>query len=130
MSFTKRDETIMHAELTTVYKRVRKLNMVREVAVSDGLEEVNHLRLREKLAARRSYGYDRIDVQYGRWQRRNQGYVCSGDDPTHFQINVYSDCRRPPTPQESTESIWAEMNALKQEPMPLQPPPPKREVSL
>ena len=33
--------------------------------------------------------------------------------PKHFQIDVVSDCRLPPTPEVSTASMWAELNVLK-----------------
>ena len=39
--------------------------------------------------------------------------MCLLDDAKHCQINVYFDPRRPPTPQELIESMWAEVNMLK-----------------
>ena len=50
--------------------------------------------------------------------------MCSVEDPKHSQINVYSDYRRPPTPQESTESMWVEMNVLNQKILLFQSPQP------
>ena len=53
----------MHAELKAIRKRVRKLIMVGEIAASHRLEEINFLRLREKLAASRiNYRFDKIEV--------------------------------------------------------------------
>ena len=83
----------MHAESKAIRKHVRKLILVREIAASHRLEEINHLRLRKKLAAWRGYyGFDRIGV-HDEWlrQHRSQGTVCLIDDPKHYQINVYFD---------------------------------------
>ena len=66
MSFTERNITVMHAELKAVCKCVCKLIMVREVAGSYRLEEMDHLRLRENLEAwRQSYGFDRWNAHDG-----------------------------------------------------------------
>ena len=45
------------------------------------------------------------------------------DDAKHCQINVYFDPRRPPTPQERIESMWAEVTMLNEKILLLQPPP-------
>ena len=45
MSFTERDVTVMHAELKAVYRRVRKLIMVRKIIATHRLEKMNRLRL-------------------------------------------------------------------------------------
>ena len=76
---------------------------------------MNHLRLLEKLAAWRSYGFDRYDVYDEQRRPSSYGHVFLGDDPKHSQIDEDSDCRLPPTPQATTEGMWAELNVLKQE---------------
>ena len=53
-----------------------------------------------------------------------RGILCVGvDDAKHCQISVYFDPRRPPTPQERIESMWAEVKMLKEEILLLQQPP-------
>ena len=54
--------------------------------------------------------------------------MCSGDDPKHPRIDVDSDGRLPPTPEETTASMWAEFNVLKQEPMSPHPPSPQCDI--
>ena len=89
----------MHTELDVFCKHVQKHILVREIATSHRLDEMNHLRLREKLAVwRRTNGFDRIEVQDDRQHGSEGIYMCSVDDPTHYQIDVCFDPRRPPTP--------------------------------
>ena len=103
MSVTERDVTVMHAELKADCRRVHKLIVVRKIAAPHRLEEMNHLRLLEKLAALRgSYGFDRCDVRRGQWQPWSHGHVCLGNDPKHSLIDVDSDCQRPATPHKTT----------------------------
>ena len=99
ISFTKCDVKAMHAELEAKHKRLLKLILVKEIAVSHRSDEINRLRLREKLTTWRSSGFDRIEVQDER-QQRSQGHICSGDDPKHCQTIVYFYPRRPPIPHE------------------------------
>ena len=74
---------------------------------------MNHLRLREKLATwRRDNGFGRVEVLDEWWQQSSQKHVYSVEDPKHSQINVHFDLRRPPTPHELTEIMWAEVNGL------------------
>ena len=40
--------------------------------------------------------------------------MCLADYAKHCQIDVYFDPRRPPRPQECIESMWAEINMLKE----------------
>ena len=90
---------------------------------------MNHLRALEKHAAwTRSYGFDRCDVYDGQWRPSSHGRVCSGGDPKHPRIDVGSDCRLPLTPEETTASMWAELNVLKQKPMRPQPPSPQCDI--
>lgn len=118
MRFTERNVTVMHVKLNVIRKRVRKLILVREITSYHQLDQMIHLRLRVKLATcRRNNGFDRIEVQDEWWQQRSQAHACSVEDPKHF------DFRRLPTPREFTEILGAEVNVLKQEVMPLQPPP-------
>ena len=115
INFNKHDGTAMHAKLETICKRVHKLILGKEIAVSHRLGEMNDLRLLEKLAVwRRNNCFDRIEVQ-DESQHRSQGYVCSEDDTRNCQIDVYFDPRRPPTPQEFTENMRVAVNVLKQE---------------
>ena len=63
MNFTKHDVTAMHAELAATRERVHKLILAREIAASYRLDQINHLRLQDKLAAwRRTNGFDRSEV--------------------------------------------------------------------
>ena len=43
MSFTERDVTVVHVELKGVFRRVRKLVMIRKIVATDRQEEINHL---------------------------------------------------------------------------------------
>ena len=105
----------MHAELDAFCKREYNVIFVREIATSYRLNEINHIRLRDKFTAwRRSTCFGRIEVQ-DETQHRNEGHMCSVDNLRHCQTNVYFDPRRPPTPQKFTESMWAAVNMLKQE---------------
>ena len=87
----------MQLELDAIRKRLHTLIMVREVAGNYRLDEMNHLRLREKLTVWKiNNGFDRIEVQDER-QHRGQGHVCPVDDPNHCQTDVFFYPRRPPT---------------------------------
>ena len=69
----------LHAEVEAICKRVRKLIIVREIAASHRIDEMNHLRLRKTLAVwKTNNDFDKIDVQDER-QHRSQGHVCSVD---------------------------------------------------
>ena len=73
-------------------KRLRKLGRVMKTVAAHPLKELKHLQAREKLATlRRTYGFDRI-----------------ADDN-----NQWAYCPLPPTPEQFTASLWAELNALK-----------------
>ena len=104
--------------------------MVWKTVATHRPEEMNHLRLREKFEAwRKSRGFDRCDVYDEQWRPASHGYVCSVDDPKRSQIDVDSDCRLPLTPEETSASMWAELNVLKQEVMRPQPLSPQDDVS-
>ena len=82
----------MHAELTAIHDRMQKLILVMEIVASHRLDQMNHLRLLENLAAwRRTNGFDRFEVLTER-QHRTQGHVYS-------QMDVYFDPRWPLTSQ-------------------------------
>ena len=84
----------MLAESREACKRIRTLGMLRKTVATHRLKELRHLRAVEKLAAwRRSNGFDRCDVRDGQW--------------IHSSL--------PPTPEETTASMWADVNALKKE---------------
>ena len=84
----------MQAESRKACKRIQKLSMVWKTFVTHRLEELKYLRALEKLAEwRRSNGFDRCDVYDGQW--------------------FYS--RLPPIPEETTASMWADVNVLKKE---------------
>ena len=117
MNFTEQDVTMMHAELAAIRERVHKLILFMEFDVSQirsiaptptarkacSLEEKQHFVGSEVLAER---------------QRRIQGHVCSVDNPEHDQIEVCFEPRRPPSPLEFIESMWSEVNRLRQELLP------------
>ena len=48
----------------------------------------------------------------------------SGDDPKHSQIDVDFHSRLPPTPEETTASMWADVNVLKKILLSQSPQPP------
>ena len=119
-----------HAELTAICERVHMLILVREIAASHRLEQMYHLRLLEKVSVwRRNDGFDRNEVLAER-QGRTQRHVYSVDGSEHCGIKVYFEPRRPPTSQKLITIMWTEMNQLRQEILPPQPPhhnlPPQR----
>ena len=67
--------------------------MVWKTVVTHRLKKLKYLRALEKLAAWRSHGFDGCDVYDGQWFHS----------------------RLPPTPEETTASMWADVNALKKE---------------
>ena len=94
MNFTQCDLTAMLVESKEACKRIRKLGMLWKTAATHRLKESRHLRAVEKLAAwRRSNAFDQCDVHDGQW--------------IHSPL--------PPTPEETTASMWADVNALKKE---------------
>ena len=92
MKFTKYDVLAMIAESREACKRLRKLGMLRKTVATYRLKELRHLRAAKKLATWRSYGFDRCDVRDEQW--------------VHGPL--------PPTPEQSTANMWAEVNALKE----------------
>ena len=82
----------MIAESREVRKRLRKLGVIRKTVVTYRLNELRHLRGVEKLAtSRRMYGFDRLE---------------DGDDQwVHGPL--------PPTPEQTTASMWADLNESK-----------------
>ena len=79
-------------ESRVVYKRIRKLEMCRKTVATHRLNELRRLRAVEKLAVwRRSNGFDRCHVRDGHW--------------VHSSL--------PRTPEETTASMWADVNSLK-----------------
>ena len=118
MNFAKHDVIVVNEELTAARERMHKIVVVREIAASHILYQMNNIRLLEKLAAwRRTNGLDINEVLAER-QRMIQGHVCSVDGLGYSQIEVYFDPRRPSSLQQFTESIWAEINRLRQEILP------------
>ena len=84
--------TAILAESREYCKRIRKLGMLRKIVATHRLKELRHLRTVEKLVTwRRSNGFDRCDLRGERW--------------IHGPL--------PPTPEETTASMWAEVYALK-----------------
>ena len=66
--------------------------MIRKTVVTHRLKELRHLRAVEKLATwRRTYGFDRLEDGDDKW--------------IHGPL--------PPTPEKTTASMWADLNALK-----------------
>ena len=79
-------------ESREAYKHLRKLGMIRKTVATHRLKELKHLRAVEKLATwRRSYGIDRCDARDEQW--------------VHGPL--------PPTPEQTTASMWVDLNALK-----------------
>ena len=73
-------------------KRLRKLGRAMKTVAVHRLKELKHLQARDKLETwRRTYGLDRI----------------TGDN------NQWAYCPLPPTPEQFTASLWAELNTLK-----------------
>ena len=82
----------MIAESREAYKRLRKLIMIRKTVATHRLKELRHLRAVEKLATwRRIYGFDRLEDVNDQW--------------------VHGPLR--PTPEQTTASMWSDLNALK-----------------
>ena len=93
MNFTEYDITAILAESRKVCKRIRKLGMLWKTVATHCLKELIHLREVEKLAAwRRNNGFNQCDVRDEQW--------------IHSLL--------PPTPEQTTASMWADVNALKQ----------------
>ena len=93
MNFSKSDIRAMLAESRKGCRRIRKLSIMWKTVATHRLKELRHLRVVEKLAAWRSNGFDRRDVHNGQW--------------IHSPL--------PPTPEETTATMWADVNALKKE---------------
>ena len=91
MHFTESGVTAMLAKSREACKRVQKLGMLGKTVAPHRLKELRHLRAVGKLAARRSSGFDWCDVHDGKW--------------------IHSP--PPPTPEQTTASMWADVNALK-----------------
>ena len=92
MNITECNVNIMQVESREAC--IRKLSMVWKTVVTPRLEELKHLRAREKLAVwRRSRIFDWCDVCDGQWFHS----------------------RLPPTPEKATARVWAAVNALKKE---------------
>ena len=82
----------MIAESREACKRLRKLCMIRKTVATHRLKKLEHLRAVENFATwRRSYGFDRSDARDEQW--------------VHGPL--------PPTPEQTTTSMWADLNALK-----------------
>ena len=112
----------MLAKLDAIRERLHKLVLVREIAASHRLDQMNHLRLQKKLTTwRRNNCCERNETLAVR-QRRTQGRVCSVDNPGHFESKVYFELQRPPSPQEFTGSMWADVNRLREKILPPQSP--------
>ena len=122
MNFTEHDVTAMHAELSATRERVHKPILVRGIAASHRRDQMNYLRQQEKLAAwRRTNGLDRSEVLAER-QRRILRYVCLVDDPEYSKSKYMLNRGGHPPLNNFTESMWAEVNRLRQELSPPQPP--------
>ena len=94
MSFTENDIGVMLAESRETRKCIRKLSMLRKTVATHRVKELRHLRAVEKLAAwRRSNCFDRYNVHDGQW--------------VHSPL--------PPTREETTARLWADVNALRKE---------------
>ena len=93
MNFTECDVTAILAKSREDCKCIRELGMLWKTVATHRLKELRHLRAVEKLAAwRRNNGLDQCDVCDEQW--------------IHSPL--------PPTPEQTTASMWAEMNALKE----------------
>ena len=92
IKFTEDDVSAMIAESREACKRLRKLGMIRKTVATHRLKKLRRLRAVEKLATwRRSYGFDRCDARDEHW--------------VHGPL--------PPTPEQTTASMWADLNAQK-----------------
>ena len=92
MKYTEDEVSAMIAESRQACKRLPKLCTIRKAVATHRLKELRHFHAVEKLATwRRSYGFDRLE---------------DGDDQwVHGPL--------PPTPEQTTASMWADLNALK-----------------
>ena len=92
MKYPEDETSAMIAESREACKRLRKLGMVRKTVATHRLKELRHLHAVEKLATwRRTYGFDRLE---------------NGDDQ-------WVQCPLPPTPEQITASMWADLKELK-----------------
>ena len=73
-------------------------------------------------ARKREDSFNRNKIIAERHRRTLRRLYASGD-PEHFQIGGHYDIRRPPTPEEFTEDMKAEVGTLGQELLLSQPPP-------
>ena len=113
----------MYVEIAAARARRNTLIGAMELAASNMLDQMDHLRLLEKLLARRRTNrFYRSEVLADR-QYRAQEHMCSVDDPKQAQIDVYFDPRWSLTLEYCIESMGVEVNMLKQEILPPQPPP-------
>ena len=94
MNFTECDVTAVLPESREACKPMRKLGMLRKTVDTHSRKELRHLRGVENLATwRRSIDFDRCDLHDGQW--------------IHSPL--------PPTREETTVTMWADVNALKKE---------------
>ena len=123
MTFTEHDMTTMHADLAAICERVHKLILIRGITAPHRLDQMHHLRLLEKFAVWKiNNGIDMSEALADR-QCKTLGRVYLVDDPEHFGLKVYYfRPRRPPSPQEFTENMRREVNQLRQDTLPPQPP--------
>ena len=92
IKYTEDEVSATIAESRKACKRLRKLGMIRKTVATHRLKNLRHLRVVEKLATwRRTYGFDRLE---------------DGDD--HWVHGPL-----PPMPEQTTTSMWADLNALK-----------------
>ena len=92
MKYKEDEVSAIIAESRESCKRLQTLGVIRNTVATHRLKELRHLRAVEKLAtSRRTYGFDGLE---------------DGDD--HWVHGPH-----PPTPEQTTARIWADLNALK-----------------
>ena len=92
MKYTEDEVSAMIAESREACKRLRKLDVIRKTVATHRFKEMRHLRAVKKLTTwRRTYGFDRLEEDDDHW--------------VHGPL--------PPTPEQTTASIWSDLNELK-----------------
>ena len=126
MTLPERDAHLMPEELAAIRGRVHKLIKVRELAALHKLEQMLRVRMPEQQATWKIENvFDRTEIRverHGETLRR----LYAGFDPEPFCTGLYN-ARQPPTPEEFTLGLKAEVKRLRLnifllQPLPRQPP--------
>ena len=109
-------------ELVEISGRAPKLVLVRELATSDKLEQMQRVQMLEwQTTWMREIGFDRIET-IAEMHEEALRRLHADFDPGPVYTRLYN-ARRPPTPEEFTLGMKVEVKRLRMERLPSNPPP-------